>query len=443
MSMPIILILTLALLIVMLVVLKFNAALAFMISSIACALMAGMDFSAIGPSIVSGFGAYSGSVGFLIALGTIFSGFLERSGALEELGNWISSRFSATASVIVIMVVSFVIAIPVYFAAAVLVLAPLSMKLAKKYNQSPIAYGVAVYQGLCLGTCMVPPTPAPLAASQALGAQLGWTIIYGVFLSCISMIILVFYMRWIDKKYSVKKPAEISVERSAYVCDPTRPSPGLTFGLILLPVALILISTFTNMAIPGTTVGNFLQFIGNAHIALFITVVASMLALRKYLPDSPMKVFNDSMPDAAYLMIVLGTAGSLANVLNAIGLGQWLAEASMKLNISILVLAYVAVLLLRIGAGGSNAIIMLAAMMAPMVQQTSVSPVLVCLTLCAGPIALSFHNEAAFWMASDFWKTDSKDTMKITFWPGNICSIAMFAVIMLMQQFAHILPGLH
>ena len=33
--------------------------------------------------------------------------------------------------------------------------------------------------------------------------------------------------------------------------------------------------------------------------------------------------------------------------------------------------------------------------------------------------------------------------MKITFWPGNICSIAMFAVIMLMQQFAHILPGLH
>lgn len=443
MSMAAILIITLALLIVLLVVFKFNAALAFLISGIACALMAKMDITQIGPTLVSGFGSYSAAVGFLIALGTIFSAFLEKSGALDELGNWIAGRFSARTSIIMIMAVSFVIAIPVYFAAAVLVLAPLSMKLAKRYNQSPIAYGVAVYQGLCLGTCMVPPTPAPLAAAQALGANLGWTIIYGVILSVISMVVLMIYITVYNKRHSIDPAVSQQALREKYVRNPSRPSPILTFSLILLPVLLILFNTFVNMAAPGSAVGSFLQFIGHAHVAMFITVIVSMIILRKYLADGSMKVFTGAMPDAAYLMIVLGAAGSLAAVLSAIGLGQWIADTAIGFHIPILLLAYIAVLLLRIGAGGSNAIIMLAAMMAPMVQQSGVSPVLVVLTLCAGPIALSFHNEPAFWMASDFWKTDNRDTMKITFWPGNICSVVMFGVLLLMQQFSGVLPGLH
>lgn len=76
--------------------------------------------------------------------------------------------------------------------------------------------------------------------------------------------------------------------------DPTKPSAGLTLGLIALPIVLILIKSVCDLALPeGNVLRTAFTFLGDNNIALFIAMMVTGIALHKYLvPASSPTLWN-------------------------------------------------------------------------------------------------------------------------------------------------------
>src|SRR5205809_448427 len=80
----------------------------------------------------------------------------------------------------VVKLPAFLVGIPIFFEVGVVILAPLVWNLARETKRSMLFYGLPMLAALTVVHSLVPPHPAPAAASQLLGSNLGLTILYGI-----------------------------------------------------------------------------------------------------------------------------------------------------------------------------------------------------------------------------------------------------------------------
>src|ERR1700676_4793110 len=108
---------------------------------------------------------------------------------------------------------------------------------------------------------MVPPHPAPAAAAQLLGADLGRTILYGAAVS-IPMAIIggIIYGGWISKKIFVPVPA-MAVPEAQSAQPVSAPPVPLVILILVMPVMFIFAATINPRQ-------NVLGFFGHPFAAL-------------------------------------------------------------------------------------------------------------------------------------------------------------------------------
>src|SRR5690606_17200009 len=75
------------------------------------------------------------------------------------------------------------ISIPVFCDAGFIILASINKALSKKTGRSLVVFAVALSTGLYVSHVFIPPTPGPLAAAEALNADLGLVIFWGIVLA--------------------------------------------------------------------------------------------------------------------------------------------------------------------------------------------------------------------------------------------------------------------
>ena len=73
----------------------------------------------------------------------------------------------------------FILAIPVFFDVAFILLIPLIYSLQRKTGKSILFYGLPLLAGLAITHAFIPPTPGPVAVAEILSANLGWVILFG------------------------------------------------------------------------------------------------------------------------------------------------------------------------------------------------------------------------------------------------------------------------
>jgi H+/gluconate symporter-like permease len=118
---------------------------------------------------------------------------------------------------------------------------------------------------------LVPPHPAPAAAAQLLGADLGHAILYGVLLSVpMTLISGMAYGQWIAGRIYIPLPAAALETPPDQAANP--PSVAVVTLLLLLPVLLILAATLA----PGSQV---MALLGHPFSALLVTLIAAMVLL--------------------------------------------------------------------------------------------------------------------------------------------------------------------
>src|SRR5438105_4741815 len=189
---------SIAFLLFLILVLKLHAFLALLISSMALGLGAGMPPDKVLKSIQTGFGEALGFIAVVVGLGAMIGRFLEHSGGGRALADWLLDCFGRERAAWAMLVAAFLVGLPIFFEVGFIILVPLVWNLARESKKSLLFYGLPMAVALTVTHSLVPPHPAPAAASAIFGADLGRTILFGIGIS-IPMVVAggIVYGKWI------------------------------------------------------------------------------------------------------------------------------------------------------------------------------------------------------------------------------------------------------
>src|ERR1041385_864146 len=191
-------------------------------------------------SIQFGFGDALGFIAVVVGLGAMIGRFLEHSGGGRALADWLLAKFGTRNAAWAMLVAAFLVGLPIFFEVGFVILVPVVWNLARETKRSLLVYGLPMAAALTVNHALVPPHPAPAAASQLLGGDLGKTILYGVLLSIpMSITAGMIYGQWIARRTNIGLPDIAKTQIQPAETGSAPPVP-MVILLLVLPVALTL-----------------------------------------------------------------------------------------------------------------------------------------------------------------------------------------------------------
>ncbi|RNC85550.1 MAG: gluconate transporter [Balneola sp.] len=421
---------------------KIQAFISLLISSIVVGILAGLSPSEMISTIQEGMGSTLGFVATVVGLGAMFGAILEYSGGAEALAKSMISRFGEERASWSLMATGFIVAIPVFFDVAFIILVPIVYALQRKTGKSLLMYGIPLLSGLAITHAFIPPTPGPVAVADILGADLGWIILFG-FLVGIPAAILSgpLFAKFIANKIQVAAPEftdeQVEVENA--------PSIGIILSIIGVPIVLILINTLINSPLLGeaaipSSIKEWMKMIGHPFTALIIANLLAwyILGIKRDTPrDKMLDIMTRSMAPAGIIILLTGAGGVFKQVLVDTGIGEMLATYFAEQGISLLVFAYLAAVLVRILQGSATvAMITAAGLTAPLIlSETEIEKALLVIAIASGASILSHVNDSGFWLVSKYLGLSEKETFKSWTISTTILSLTGFVTVLLISLF--------
>jgi len=406
---------SIALLLFLILYVRLHAFLALMLASMVLGLASGMEPAKMLKSIQAGFGEALGFIAVVVALGAMIGRLLESSGGGRALAEWLLERFGRDRAVWAVLTSAFLIGLPIFFEVGFIILVPIAWSLARESKKSLLYFGLPMAAALTVTHAMVPPHPAPSAAAQLLGADLGRAVLYGAIVS-IPMAISggIVYGLWIAKRLYIPVPEHAA--RISGTADGQAPPPvGLVALLLTLPVMLIFAATIADMSgMPGRSV---LAFMGHPFTALAVTALASMYVFghRRGLDRKALsRMATESLAPIGTLLVIMGGGGAFKQVIVDCGVGLYAGKLLVASSVSPLILAYVVAAAMRIAQGSATvAIITAAGIVAPLVKDIpGYTPEMILLALCCGGTILSHVNDAGFWLVNESYGMTVPQTLR-------------------------------
>jgi gluconate transporter len=404
------------LLLTLILALKLHAFLALMVSSMVLGLAAGMPPDKVLKSIQGGFGDALGFIAVVVGLGAMIGRFLEHSGGGRVLADWLLGKFGTERAVWAILIAAFLVGLPLFFEVGFVILAPLVWNLARETKKSLLVYGLPLAAALTTTHSMVAPHPAPAAAAQLFGADLGLSILYGIAVS-VPMAIVggIVYGGWVAKRMKIAVP---DISEAAPKTDSTHgapPSLGVVILLLVLPVLLIFGATMsTLLKLPW---GGVATFLGHPFSALTITALIAIywFGIRRGVTrENAGKMAAQSLAPMGALLCIMGGGGAFKQVIVDSGVGPYAGHLLMTSSISPLLVAWVIAVAMRIAQGSATvAIITAAGIVAPIVKDIpGYSPNMMMLALCCGGSGFSHVNDSGFWLVNQYFGMTVAQTLK-------------------------------
>lgn len=411
-----------ALLLFLILRLKIQAFLALLIVCIAVGMIAGMPATDILNTMREGMGSTLGFVATVVGLGALFGGILEQSGGAQRLASYLLKRTGEKNAPWAMMITGFVVAIPVFFDVAFIILVPITYALSKRTGKSLLLYAIPLLAGLAITHAFIPPTPGPIAVAEILGADLGWVIVFG-FLAGLPAAIISgpVFAKFLAKKIHIDP---VVFEEKEDYDEKMSPSPGLIISIILIPIILIVTNTlitsplFSAYNIPEGLLYT-IELAGHPFTALIIANLIAwyFLGVRRGMQkEYLLKVANKSFQAAGIIILLTGAGGAFKQILINTGAGEMIATGLNNSFFNPLVFGFIVAALVRILQGSSTvAMITAAGITAPVlvqgmysIQETS----LIVIAIAAGATILSHVNDSGFWLVGQYLGLTEKQTFK-------------------------------
>ena len=364
-------------------------------------------------------GGTLGFVAIVVGLGAILGQLLEESGGIEKIANVLIEKFGASNVQWSLGLTGFLVAIPVFFDVAFIILAPLIYGLAQRSGRSLLYYAVPLLAGLAVTHSFIPPTPGPIAVAELIGADLGWVILFGAITGIPAMLLGgPMFGRFIAKRIPVPVP-------STYLSpNTTEHKSSLTFShvmaVVLLPLVLIMMSTISPFIFAqDAMLLSVFQFIGHPFVALSLAVLLAMGLVKfkcEYSKQKILNIANKGLEPAGIIILITGAGGAFKQLLVDSGVGKMLGELFISTNMPILFLAFSIAAVTRIAQGSATvAMITAAGLVAPILELKDVGGAmlgLMVIAISSGATILSHVNDSGFWLVSRYLGMDEKDTLK-------------------------------
>jgi GntP family gluconate:H+ symporter len=398
--------------------------------------------------IESGLGGILGSVAIIIGLGTMLGSILEVSGGAEVLSARLLKLFGEKRGPLAMGVTGVLFGIPVFFDVGIFVLAPIVYAATKRSGKSIVLYAMPLLAGLSMTHAFLPPHPGPVAAAGLFHVDLGWMILMGACVGVPSVLISWIYASWIGKRVIVDVPQDmveaaeeakeaVAAEQRAEGVQPQEePVPFATVLTIIgVPLILILLATFSSIALDPSTFRSVLEFFGNPFVALTIALFLAyyLLGIRRGWSRKALeRVSTSSLKPIGNILLVVGGGGIFGAVLKGSGIADALADTFHNIGLPIIVASYLISLVLRVAQGSATvAIVTTAGIVVPLVQGQDFSQghlALIVMAISAGSVFASHVNDGGFWMISKYFGISERDTLKSWTVLESVLSVAGFAV---------------
>lgn len=435
-----------ALLMLMIIKFKINPFLALLFTAMVIGFGAQLPLNSIASNLASGFGSTMTSIGIVIALGIVLGQLLYETGGTEEIANLALRTVGVKRSPIALCITGVIVAIPVYFDAAFVILVSIAKQLSEKTKIPLARYVTALGVGLIIGHCVIIPTPGPMAVAGTVAAPLASFVFYSIIISIPAALVGgVLYSKLTVKKFFPEQCGQELTDVSFEDGHSDERCPGgLAVGLILLPILLILAGTIAGALLPeGSALSSVCAFVGDKNVALFIGVVVAMIALRKYFKRSLEDMMAEAGAQAGMVLLITGAGGSFGAIINATGIGSYIVETMQNFNVPLILLAFILSQILRAAQGSATvALVTTSAIVAPSITAMGASPVLVGLAICCGSVGLSLPNDSGFWVINRFSGFSFSQTMKGWTIGGFVAGLTGLAIVLILSLFQNVLPGL-
>jgi len=407
-----------AVIVVLITRFKLHPFLGLTLGALTVGAIAGVPMSDVLDSFTKGFGSTAAGVGTLIALGAMFGKLLADSGGADEIVDTIVGRSSTRTLPWAMAGVGAIIGLPMFFEIGLVLLMPVIFLVARRSGLSVIKVGIPALAGLSAMHGLVPPHPGPLVAIDALKANLGITLAYGVLVAIPTIAIAgpLFARvagRWVD----VPAP-ELYVTDEEAQARVRRPSFGVTLFAVLTPVVLMMAKALADiLAAEGNPVRVVLDFLGTPLIALLIAVIVGMFTLGRGAGMGSKELatsLEKSLPPIAGILLIVSAGGGFKQTLVDTGIGTLVADWVRSSGLSVLLLAWIVAVLIRLATGSATvATVTASGILAPLASGMSTSEVsLLVLAIGAGSVFFSHVNDAGFWLVKEYFGLSVGQTIK-------------------------------
>jgi Gnt-I system low-affinity gluconate transporter len=413
-----------ALLLFMILKLKISAFISLLITAIFVGIASGMPLNDITQSIQDGMAGTLGFVATVVGLGAIFGQMLESSGGAESLAHYLVKKFGKDNASWAMVITGFVVAIPVFLDVGFIIIVPIIYALSRDTKRSLLYYAIPLLAGLAVTHSFIPPTPGPVAVADIINAQLGWVILFGVILGFPTAVIAgPFWGKYISKKIYLEPPFDF--DKKPQEVDPKNFPPFRLIALIVsIPLLLILINTFTGLAveknyIAQSTFTDILEFIGHPFSALIIaTLIATYFLCIKRGMDKQkiLDLSAKALGPAGIIILITGAGGVLKQILVDSGIGKIMAESMANSALPPILLAWILAAIVRVTQGSATvAMITAAGIIAPVLTEFGLNDpqrALVVLAIASGATLLSHVNDSGFWLVGKYLGMNEKQTLQ-------------------------------
>ena len=453
---------------------KWHPFLALILGAAVLGVVAGAAPGDTVTSFTAGVGSTVGSVGLLIALGSMIGALLAESGGADSIVNTIVRKFRGSALPWAMAGVAALIGLPLFFEVGVVLLVPIVLLVAQRTDVPLLKIGIPALAGLSVLHGLVPPHPGPLVAVSSLGADLGLTLAFGLICAIPTVIIAgPIFGNFIAKRVHLPVPGALVaagagdragsgpaggqdfVDRDDLAnAGSTEPDKTVDAGLparrrnpgvlpavltILLPIVLMLIRAVGELTLDeGTGLRTALDVAGTPVVALLAGVLLAMWTLGKragFDRAQTSAVIGGSLPPIAGILLIVAAGGGFKQVLVDAGVGNVVADAAKDANISALLLGFLVAVGIRVATGSATvATITAAGIVAPLATTLDKPEVsLLALAIGCGSLFFSHVNDAGFWLVKEYFGMTVGQTIKTWSVMETIISVVGFACVMLLS----------
>src|SRR3982751_1432429 len=195
---------------------KWHPFLALIVGSAVLGLVAALGPGKTVTSFTTGLGTTVGSVGLLIALGSMIGALLAESGGADGIVARVMHGVSGSALPWAMAGVAALVGLPLFFEVGVVLLVPIVLLVARRTDIGLLRIGIPALAGLSVLHGLVPPHPGPLVAISSLNADLGLTLLFGLICAIPTVIIAgPIFGNWIAKRVPLEVPSLLATAGAA------------------------------------------------------------------------------------------------------------------------------------------------------------------------------------------------------------------------------------
>ena len=408
------LLISIAVLILLITWLKFNPFIAFLIASILAGILLGIPIGQLAGSIQKGIGSLLGDLVIIIVMGAMLGKLVAESGAAQRISDVLMGIFGVKNVTWAMMLTGLVVGIPLFYNVGFVLLVPLVFTVSYRYKLPAVYVGMPLLAALSVTHGFLPPHPSPAALVAQFDANMGLTLVYGLFIAVPTIIIAGPFFAKFLKKIDAKPLATFQAKPKE---ESELPGALNSFFSALFPVFLLIGTTILNFQLAEEHVFYpYIQFIGDPGMVMLISLLLASYTLgiqMKFKTEQLMDIYVIATKDIAMILLIIAGAGALKEVLMASGVSIEIADALQGWDVHPLILAWTITAIIRVAVGSATvAGLTTAGIIAPMVGMGQVDPNLLVLSIGAGSLMFSHFNDGGFWLYKEYFNLSVKDTLK-------------------------------